>query len=154
MITVFKTLNFVWLQKVCKGNSVNLDINLHFFHFLLQKTTVTKVKQQNMAPDISDPVLSDNSNGVTQRSVNKSTEQTNCSTTEATKTSQISLDKHDNNNNISNSTSVQNDNIEFHPQIRWPDLIVQIFIHAGFVYGLYFLLTFQVKFFTYIWCEY
>lgn len=41
----------------------------------------------------------------------------------------------------------------FKPQIRWPDLIAQIFIHAGFLYGLYYLISLQAKFYTYIWCK-
>ncbi|CAO1433062.1 unnamed protein product [Diamesa serratosioi] len=39
----------------------------------------------------------------------------------------------------------------FKPQIRWPDLIAQIFIHAGFLYGLYYLISLQAKFYTFIW---
>lgn len=35
--------------------------------------------------------------------------------------------------------------------IRWPDLIVQIFLHAGAVYGLY--LCFYVKYVTILWGE-
>lgn len=36
-------------------------------------------------------------------------------------------------------------------EIRWPDLIVQIFLHAGAVYGLY--LCFYVKYVTILWGE-
>lgn len=36
-------------------------------------------------------------------------------------------------------------------EIRWPDLIVQIFLHAGAVYGIY--LLFYVKFVTILWGE-
>lgn len=46
------------------------------------------------------------------------------------------------------------ENIPFKPQIRWPDLIAQVFIHVGSVYGLYYLFTFQAAFYTYIWCEF
>lgn len=35
---------------------------------------------------------------------------------------------------------------KFIPQIRWPDLMAQIFIHAGCVYGLY--LCFYARFYT------
>lgn len=35
--------------------------------------------------------------------------------------------------------------------IRWPDLIVQIFLHTGAVYGLY--LCFYVKYVTILWGE-
>lgn len=43
--------------------------------------------------------------------------------------------------------------IAFKPQIRWPDLLAQIGIHLGFLYGLYYLVTFQAKFYTYLWCK-
>lgn len=42
----------------------------------------------------------------------------------------------------------------FKPQIRWPDLIAQIFIHVGSLYGLYYLITLQAKFYTYVWCKF
>lgn len=41
----------------------------------------------------------------------------------------------------------------FHPQIRWPDLTAQIFLHAGAIYGLIFQF-YTVKLFTIIWCKY
>ncbi|GAB0096570.1 hypothetical protein DMENIID0001_120940 [Sergentomyia squamirostris] len=41
---------------------------------------------------------------------------------------------------------------DFKPEIRWPDLIVQIFIHVGALYGFY--LLFSVKLYSLIWCEY
>lgn len=37
-------------------------------------------------------------------------------------------------------------------EIRWPDTIVQIFLHSGFLYGLY--LLFSAKFYSILWCEY
>ncbi|CAH1727843.1 unnamed protein product [Chironomus riparius] len=39
----------------------------------------------------------------------------------------------------------------FKPQIKWPDLMAQVAIHLGFLYGLYYLITFKAKFFTYLW---
>lgn len=42
---------------------------------------------------------------------------------------------------------------EFQPQIRWPDLIAQVFIHTGFLYGLYYLFALKAKFYTYVWCK-
>lgn len=42
---------------------------------------------------------------------------------------------------------------EFKPKIRWPDLIVQIVIHLGSLYGIYYLITFRAKFHTYLWCK-
>lgn len=41
---------------------------------------------------------------------------------------------------------------EWRGEIRWPDLIVQIFLHAGAVYGLY--LCFYVKYVTILWGEF
>ncbi|XP_055676503.1 acyl-CoA Delta-9 desaturase [Lutzomyia longipalpis] len=38
---------------------------------------------------------------------------------------------------------------DFKPEIRWPDLIVQIFIHAGALYGFY--LMFSIKFYSFLW---
>ncbi|CAH0407058.1 unnamed protein product [Chilo suppressalis] len=38
--------------------------------------------------------------------------------------------------------------MEFTPRIRWPDLIVQLALHSLSIYGLYLVLTFEVKFFT------
>lgn len=36
-------------------------------------------------------------------------------------------------------------------EIRWPDLIVQVFLHSGAVYGLY--LCFYVQYVTILWGE-
>lgn len=44
------------------------------------------------------------------------------------------------------------DNVPFIPQFRWPDLIVQIFLHAGAIYGLLFQF-YSIKFYTLIWCK-
>lgn len=42
----------------------------------------------------------------------------------------------------------------FKPEIIWFELIAQIFLHTGFLFGAYYLVTLQAKFFTYIWCKY
>lgn len=39
--------------------------------------------------------------------------------------------------------------IEYNPQIRWLDLIAQVFLHGGALYGVY--LLFQAKFYTLLW---
>lgn len=39
--------------------------------------------------------------------------------------------------------------IEFHPKIRWPDLLVQIFIHTGCLYGIYLLIFCKIQ--TILW---
>ncbi|XP_067619742.1 acyl-CoA Delta-9 desaturase [Eurosta solidaginis] len=41
------------------------------------------------------------------------------------------------------------DGAEYNPQIRWPDLIAQVFLHVGALYGLF--LLFQAKFYTILW---
>lgn len=38
---------------------------------------------------------------------------------------------------------------EYNPQIRWPDLGAQTFLHLGALYGLY--LMFYAKFYTFLW---
>ncbi|XP_068153051.1 acyl-CoA Delta-9 desaturase [Drosophila tropicalis] len=38
---------------------------------------------------------------------------------------------------------------EFKPQIRWPDLIAQTFLHSGALYGAY--LLFYAKLYTFLW---
>ncbi|XP_053612496.1 (11Z)-hexadec-11-enoyl-CoA conjugase-like [Plodia interpunctella] len=38
--------------------------------------------------------------------------------------------------------------IEFRPRIRWPDLTVQISLHLVAIYGLFLILTNQIKFYT------
>lgn len=60
------------------------------------------------------------------------------------------LSNESNGNNIRASS---NDKIEFTPKIRWPDLIVHIFLHVGAIYGLIFLF-YSIKFFTFLWCKY
>lgn len=48
--------------------------------------------------------------------------------------------------------SLLHDNVAFVPRFRWPDLIVQIFLHVGALYGLLFQF-YSIKFFTMIWCK-
>lgn len=43
--------------------------------------------------------------------------------------------------------------VEYNPQIRWPDLGAQLFLHGGAVYGLVFLL-YKIKLLTFVWCKY
>lgn len=52
----------------------------------------------------------------------------------------------------------KNDNIikeepPFKPNIRWPDLVVQIFLHTGALYGFLFLFW-SIKIYTFLWCKY
>lgn len=43
-------------------------------------------------------------------------------------------------------------NEPFIPQIRWPDLVAQLFLHVGAVYALVFHM-YAIKFYTLIWCK-
>lgn len=47
------------------------------------------------------------------------------------------------------STNASSGEIEYNPHIRWPDLIAQVFLHGGALYGIY--LLFQAKFYTFLW---
>lgn len=47
------------------------------------------------------------------------------------------------------SSSVEFQENEFKPEIRWPDLGAQLFLHLGAVYGFY--LLFSANFYTFIW---
>lgn len=49
--------------------------------------------------------------------------------------------------------SMENDSATFKPKIRWPDLIAQLFLHAGAIYGLIFQF-YTIRFYTLVWCEY
>lgn len=55
-------------------------------------------------------------------------------------------------NHLSCMRGVLHDNAPFIPQIRWPDLIAQIFLHVGALYGLLFQF-YSIKFYTLIWCK-
>lgn len=44
-------------------------------------------------------------------------------------------------------------NEKFRPRIVWQNLIAQLSIHLGFMYGLYFILSLKMKFYSYIWCK-
>ncbi|XP_055853633.1 acyl-CoA Delta-9 desaturase [Episyrphus balteatus] len=47
------------------------------------------------------------------------------------------------------STKTDDAKVVYKPRLRWPDLIAQIFIHGGAIYGLY--LLFYAKFYTFAW---
>ncbi|KAH8409742.1 hypothetical protein KR222_003685 [Zaprionus bogoriensis] len=49
---------------------------------------------------------------------------------------------------VDRQKSVQEDP-GYNPQIRWPDLCAQTFLHVGALYGLY--LMFYAKFYTFLW---
>lgn len=41
----------------------------------------------------------------------------------------------------------------FKPQIMWPELLAQIFVHGGSIYGFYYWFTLQAQLYTFVWCE-
>lgn len=60
---------------------------------------------------------------------------------------------HNENNRLSCMRgSLLHDNVPFIPKFRWPDLIVQIFLHTSALYGLLFQF-YSIKFYTLIWCK-
>lgn len=108
-------------------NAYNIDNNINNSN---QSTTTDNLDYSNIADDTKDIKIYNNN-----------------------------YDNSNNNPNIISNLTKTNINgatitTEFTPQIRWPDLIVQMFIHFGFLYGLYYLITFNAKFYTYIWCKY
>lgn len=42
----------------------------------------------------------------------------------------------------------------FLTSLIWPIVIIAVFIHTGFVYGVYLMITGSVKVYTYFWCNY
>lgn len=90
-----------------------------------------------MAPDILDPAIqpedkSETGHKVKQRIIKNVKFQTD---------------------STSNSQTSDTQNKEFKSEIRWLDLLAQVFVHAGFLYGGYYLITLKAKLFTYIWSE-
>lgn len=80
---------------------------------------------------------------------------------------QLLIGKHENEGNLTHRRVKNTNNNEsdvheeedlnekntFKPQIRWPDLIVQIFLHVGCLYGIFLILT-TAKFYTSLFGEY
>lgn len=58
--------------------------------------------------------------------------------------------RHEKNDEKENFEDTAEKPVEYVPAIKWPDLIVQIFIHAGFIYGFGLVLT-KAKFLTFLW---
>lgn len=108
-----------------------------------------------MAPDIRDPVVipkqtadtSDidqkSNNGLYKRTANGGNNNNNDKIN--------SIDEQS--DTICDSASATMNSEIFQPKIRWPDLIVQIFLHVGAVYGFLFLFW-SIKFYTFLWCKY
>lgn len=56
-------------------------------------------------------------------------------------------------NNGKNIDTAEHDAAKFVPKIRWPDLIAQLFLHIGAIYGLIFQF-YTIRFYTLVWCKY
>lgn len=48
--------------------------------------------------------------------------------------------------------SLSSESAEYSPQIRWPDLIAQLFVHGGALYGIYLMFT-VAQWCTVLWGE-
>lgn len=48
--------------------------------------------------------------------------------------------------------SLSSESAEYSPQIRWPDLIAQLFVHGGALYGIYLMFT-VAQWRTVLWGE-
>lgn len=92
-----------------------------------------------MAPNILDPVAK------------KDVDEENIVRSRSMKEKELVDSNHSQGDDVSHNSS--KDEV-FKPQIRWPDLIAQLFIHVGSLYGLYYLITLKAKLYTYIWCEF
>lgn len=109
-----------------------------------------------MAPDILESMENESSK-----------DETNITRSRKITSNKISYENHSNSNNnqstqhskgnSNNISHINNGNgkiyDEFKAHIRWPDLIVQLAIHVGSLYGLYLLIALKAKFYTYIWCK-
>lgn len=120
-----------------------------------------------MAPDIVDPVVISNK----QTSKDQSTiEQKAVTITnnnglhnrkltgigDSSGTPAVRYDAHQNDTNCDTNENVTLNSDEkevFRPSIRWPDLIVQIFLHVGAFYGFLFLFW-TIKLYTFFWCKF
>lgn len=79
--------------------------------------------------------------------------------TNANDSNHESVHKMANESVINRKTSIQSQQqntspaIEYNPQIRWPDLGAQLFLHSGAIYALVFLF-YKIKLLTLLWCKY
>lgn len=97
-----------------------------------------------MAPDIADPTIA-----VAEPTKDDQTLQLNGNGT--TDPNGVHKRKHSSDNSNENVTEVR-EGIQYNPSIRWPDLVVQIFLHVGAAYGLFLIL--YCRYFTWMWCKY
>lgn len=92
-----------------------------------------------MAPDIADPVVPVVGN------------------TDSCQTRQRVPTAHDDNNNQIGgkaASEASHEDQEFRPEIRWPDFFAQLFLHVGFLIGVWQVVTLQAKLYTVLWSEF
>ena len=99
-----------------------------------------------MAPNTLDPVTKKSESFQQDESSLKSRFVGNNKQEVEKSSSQQALDNKD--------VDISQDKTVFKASIRWPDLIAQLFVHVGALYGLYYLITLQAKLFTYFWCKF
>lgn len=103
-----------------------------------------------MAPNILDQVTKSTENNA---AVGEEVNEENTARSRATSNDQKCSTKRNHTSETHKNDGDTPQTVEFKAQIRWPDLIAQLFIHVGSLYGLYFLITLRAKFYTYLWCE-
>lgn len=110
-----------------------------------------------MAPNILDSVVNKSEN-IPKESENavrsRTTGDSEKSSSENWNNNSAELSHSKESHKINGKVQTSQEEIPFTPQIRWPDLIAQVFVHVGFLYGLYYLITLKAAFYTYLWCEF
>lgn len=143
---------FMWLSSACINWLYRLFYHSQTINYRRQRIKVPS--GWTMAPDIADPSVDPTSH---QCSSNTST---SCTAPSVVQQRIVSSDtkanlvrsKDDNNNQIEPKENATSE--EFRPQIRWPDFFAQLFLHLGFLIGLWYVVTLQAKLYTVLWSEY
>lgn len=102
-----------------------------------------------MAPDIADPALAPDNHHSSSSSTTSSSSIQKRMVSSSRENNLVSND--DNNNLIEPKQNLHSE--EFRPQIRWPDFFAQLFLHVGFLIGLWLVITLQTKFYTVLWSK-
>lgn len=109
-----------------------------------------------MAPDIAEPtVIPEEAANIitgTVADVNANTDTTGILHNRKNVKNSTELNNSAESQTETDETKVTTSSEVFIPSIRWPDLIVQIYLHIGSCYGLYLLLF--CKYQTWVWCKY
>lgn len=106
-----------------------------------------------MTPNILDPLVKNDEPHQNKESIVRSRMKENINDVKSLKEICNSEASSESNLNKPLETLTLQEKKVFKPQIRWPDLIAQVFIHVGFLYGIYYLITLKAKLYTYVWCK-